>query len=253
MIRAIIADDEPLARAGLREFLELETDVQVIAECRNGSEAVEVIAAEHPDLILLDVQMPGLNGFEVLTAVGAARPPAVILVTAYDRHALEAFEAHALDFLLKPVEAKRFKTAMERARQWLEGGRRDALIDRITSFLEAQRRPGYRERVLVKAAGRIFFVAVADIRRIEARGNYAKIHGARGAHVVRETLQSLEASLDPRTFIRVHRSHLVNLEHVRQFQTSYKGDLAVILDDGTRLPLSRSYREQLEQRLGKLM
>jgi len=241
-----------LARAGLREFLERETDVQLIAECRNGTEAVEVIAAEHPDLVFLDIQMPGLSGFDVLAAVRAELPPAVVFVTAYDRHALQAFDAHALDYLLKPVEAKRFKTAMERVRRWLDGGRGNALIERLESFLDAQRQPGYRQRILVKSAGRLFFVAVAEVRRIEARGNYAKIYTPRGGHVIRETLQSLEAALDPRVFLRVHRSHLVNLEHVRDFQTAYKGDLAVFLDDGTRLPLARAYREQLEQRLGKL-
>jgi two-component system LytT family response regulator len=239
MIRVVIADDEPLAREGLRDFLAEESDVQLVAEACDGNEALAVIDATQPDLVLLDVQMPGMSGIDVVTQL-AARPPAIVFVTAHDAHAVRAFELHAVDYLLKPVRRARFREAMERARQRLSASEQST--DRLAAAIgEIDRGEGPITRFVVKSEGRIRFVA-----------NYVVLHTASDRHMVRETMRSLTDQLDPARFLRIHRSYFVNVDAVREIQHLVKGDLTVVLRGGTALPLSRTYRTGLENRLGRL-
>ncbi|MFW6201358.1 MAG: LytR/AlgR family response regulator transcription factor [Gemmatimonadota bacterium] len=252
MIRTLIVDDEALAREGLRDFLAGEPDAELVGECRNGDEALDAIRAGGVDLVLLDVQMPERDGFEVLKELDESALPAVIFVTAYDRYALDAFRVHAVDYLLKPIERERFRTAMERVRQRLRVQEAEAMNRRILTLLEdLERRENDPGRLLVKGGGRSFFVRIERIDWIEAAGNYATLHAADGDHVVRETMTSLETRLRPFGFARIHRSYIVNLERVREIQPWFKGDHVVILDDGTKLSLTRKYRADLERRLGR--
>jgi two-component system LytT family response regulator len=250
MIRVVIADDEPLAREGLRDFLAEESDVQLVAEACDGNEALAVIDATQPDLVLLDVQMPGMSGIDVVTQL-AARPPAIVFVTAHDAHAVRAFELHAVDYLLKPVRRARFREAMERARQRLSASEQST--DRLAAAIgEIDRGEGPITRFVVKSEGRIRFVRAEDVRYIEAAANYVVLHTASDRHMVRETMRSLTDQLDPARFLRIHRSYFVNVDAVREIQHLVKGDLTVVLRGGTALPLSRTYRTGLENRLGRL-
>jgi len=255
-IRALIVDDEPLARQGIRDLLADEPDVEVAGECGNGAEAVAAVERERPDLLFLDIQLPELDGFGVLRAVGVARAPAVVFVTAFDAHALHAFHVHAVDYLLKPVERDRFRVALRRARALLHAApgdeARGQLDARLAALLDAVgRAPRAERRLLVRADGRAFFLAAPDIDRIEAEGNYARIRARGRSVLVRESLGELERQLDPDRFFRIHRSTIVNADRVREIQTMFKGEHVVITTDGARLSLTRKYRELLEQRLGK--
>ncbi len=244
-------DDEPLAREGIREFLCDEPDVTVVGECRNGLEAVEHIQSVRPDLIFLDVQMPGLDGFGVVAALDQGRLPTIVFVTAYDEYALKAFEVHALDYLLKPIEEERFRATMARVRTHMDQKVGGALNDRLTALLEEmQTRDRYLDRLVVKSSGRVYFVKVQEIDWIEAAGNYARIHVGRDRHVIRKTMAALEGQLAPERFARIHRSTIVNLDRIKEFQPWFEGEHVVILEDGTRLSLSRKYRDRLERRLG---
>lgn len=252
MIRTLIVDDEALAREGLRDFAEAEPDVEVAGECRNGEEAVRAIRDGGVDLVLLDVQMPELGGFDVLKALDGSDLPTVIFVTAYDRYALDAFRVHAVDYLLKPVERERFRTAMDRVRQRLRLERVEEMNRRVLTLLEdLERRENSPGRILVKGSGRSFFVKVERIDWIEAAGNYATLHTGEEDHLVRETMTSLAERLRPFGFARIHRSYIVNLDRVREIQPWFKGDHIVILDNDTKLSLTRKYRAELERRLGR--
>ncbi len=252
MIRTLIVDDESLAREGIREFLESEADVEVIGEASSGSEAIAKITDDKPDLVFLDIQMPEGGGFDVLRGLEPGSvPSALVFVTAHDRYALEAFEAHALDYLLKPVERSRFHQAMERVRAQLQyDGTSEPGLASLVEELRQPRQP-YRERLLVKSAGKITFLKTAEIEWIEATGNYAKLHTATGRHVIRSSMTALEERLDPERFARIHRSTIVNLDRVKEIQPWFKGESVVLLHDGTSLSLSRKYRERLIERLGK--
>jgi two-component system LytT family response regulator len=249
-IRTLIVDDEPLARQRLRKLLDADPDIAVLGECGDGAEAVAALQQLRPDLVFLDVQMPGLDGFAVLKALAGTALPAVIFVTAHDRYALKAFEVHALDYLLKPFDKTRFAAALERAKAQLRQDSTAALSDRLRAMLDAveSRRPA-PERLVVKSAGRIYFVRIADIDWIEAAGNYIRLHVGKDAHLLREPLTALERRLDPARFVRIHRSTIVNLERIRELQPAFHGEYVVILCDGTELALSRSCRDQLEQSL----
>jgi two-component system LytT family response regulator len=250
-IRALIVDDEPLARQRLRALLAGEPDIEVIGECADGSEAVAAIREHEPDLLFLDVQMPKLDGFGVLETVGPEQMPATIFVTAYDRYALQAFEVHALDYLLKPFDRKRFQKALRRARlQFQSGGRPEgeARLQALAEGTKTGRKP--QERLVIKAGGRVFFLKTDEIDWIEAAGNYARVHAGGESHLLRETMGGLEARLDPDKFLRIHRSTIVNIERIQELQPWFHGDYVVILRDGTQLTLSRSYRQKLQEFFG---
>jgi two-component system LytT family response regulator len=254
-IRALIVDDEPLAREGIRELTRAADDVRVIGECTNGRDAVEVIRRERPDLLFLDVQMPEMDGFKVLDAlVEEEMPPVVVFVTAYDEYALRAFEVHALDYLLKPLDPNRFAQALARAREQLELKRKGATSGRIVEMLQEMRsRPEYLDRFLVKSRGRVHFIDAADIDWIEAAGNYVKLHTQDEDHLIRETMAALEERLDPRQFLRIHRSSIVNIDRVNELHPMFNGEYTVVLKDGTELTLSRTYRSKLQGRLGSYL
>jgi len=232
-IRIVIVDDEPLARTSLLALVGRDPEIEVVGECGSGSEAVEKIRALRPDIIFLDVQMPGCDGFDVLEQLGAATPKAVVFVTAYDRYALKAFEAEALDYLLKPFDDARFRRVLERAK---------------TTVRDHQPRPF---RLMIKSAGRVTILGTEDIDWIEAADYYACLHVGGKTHLIRKSLADLEAELEPFLFCRIHRSAIVNLERVAGMQLDANGEYEVLLRDGARLRLSRTYRETLQTKLSR--
>jgi two-component system LytT family response regulator len=233
--------------------LQLKSDpqIEIIGECANGLEAVATIREQPPDLVFLDVQMPGMNGFEVIEAVGVETMPVVIFVTAYDQYALRAFDAQALDYLLKPFEPERFRTALERAKAQL--GRRDTgeISQRLLALLN-DRQPGrkYLERLVIKSAARIFFLSVDEVMWIESADNYVCLHAGRESHLMRDTLNNLESRLDPDQFLRIRHSAIVNLKHVKELQPLFRGEYRIVLRDGAQLTSSRRYRSKLSAVLG---
>jgi two-component system LytT family response regulator len=246
-IRTLIVDDEPLAREWVRNGLQDEPDLEIIGECGDGFEAVKTIAAEKPDLVLLDVQMPGLDGFGVLASVDAADLPAVIFVTAFDRYALKAFEAHAVDYLMKPFSGERLHEAVERARAEIDRSSSKDLKVALHALLEdIQRERAYPEWMLIKKDDRSVFLRVADIDWIESSRNNVRLHVGKEVYVYHETTSGIESRLDPRHFFRIHRSTIVNIERIREMHPWFNGDYAVTLKDGTRLTLSSTYRERLK-------
>lgn len=249
--RALIADDEPLARERLRSLLAAADWVEVVGEAGDGADAIAKIQKFAPDLVFLDIEMPGASGFDVIEAIGAAKMPFVIFVTAYDKYAIKAFDVHAIDYLLKPFDKERFESALARARQQMEHRSGGELERRLLELVQ-DLRPAHRmERFVVKTGGRVFFVRAEDIDWVEAAGNYVKLHAGGEQHLVRETMGALEARLNPDTFYRIHRSHIVNIERVRELQPWFNGEYVVLLKNGTRLTLSRGYREKLQERLGR--
>jgi two-component system LytT family response regulator len=252
-IRALIVDDEPLAREGILIRLKQAPDVEVIGECGNGREAVTVIRREVPDLVFLDIQMPRLDGFGVVEAVGVRQMPHVIFVTAYDEHALRAFEVSALDYLLKPIDGGRFFEALERARSRIRGENLGAVSERLHKMMAALRvERNYLERLSIKSAGRITFLGVDEIDWIEAADNYVQVHAGRESHLLHATMNSLESRLDPNKFLRIHRSAIVNIGRIKELHPMFHGEYRVILIDGTRLTSGRSYRENLQKLLNDL-
>jgi two-component system LytT family response regulator len=256
-IRAIIVDDEPAARRGVRLLLERDRGVDIVGEAADGAEAAELIRRERPDLAFLDVQMPGCDGFETLARVGAAAAPAVVFVTAYDEHALRAFEVNAVDYLLKPYDDARFAAALQRAKVAIRLHQAEGVNTRLSQLLDYLQQGGERplapakaedetsDRILLKSSGEIFFLKAEEIDWIEAEGDYMKFHVGGRAHLMRETMARLEARLDPKRFIRIHRSTIVNLDRLRKLSPSFAGDYAVVLHDGTQLKLSRGYHERI--------
>jgi len=257
-VRTLIVDDERMARKRILTLLAADADVDVVGECTNGRDAVATIAAEQPDLVFLDIQMPELDGFGVVQAVGVQRMPVTVFVTAFDQHALRAFEAHALDYLTKPFDRERFETSLGRAKQQVQlraaansartaaEDREPALNARLVALLsDMERRQQYAERLMVKNAGRVLFLRVEEIDWIEAAGSYVRLHVGRDGHLLHEGIAALMNRLDPSRFARVHRSTIVNLDRVREMQPWFHGDAVAILRDGTRLQVSRTYREAL--------
>jgi two-component system, LytTR family, response regulator len=250
-IDTLIVDDEPLARDRVKRFLRDEQDIRIIGECGNGREAIAAIKQNRPDLVFLDIQMPEKNGFEVVKALDAKTMPAVIFVTAYDQYALQAFDVHALDYLLKPFNRDRLHKAVAHARSQIDARRIGQLDERLTSLikdLKTDRK--YLERLVVKSVGRVFFLKVDEIDYIEAAGNYVKLHSGRESHMIRETMNGIEAKLDPDRFLRIHRSTVVNIDRIKELHPMFSGDYAVILRNGTELALSRNYRERLLELFG---
>jgi two-component system, LytTR family, response regulator len=249
--RVIVADDEPLARERLRMLLGEEGWVEIVAECQDGQETIAAIQAHQPDLVFLDVQMPGATGFDVIEAVGPSRMPPVVFVTAYDRYAPRAFDVRALDYLLKPFDRDRFQQALGRARQQLQQHSQGELERQLLELVNDLREPPQKvDRFVVKSGGRVYFVRTDEIDWIEAAGNYVKLHVGPEAHLLRETMTAIEAQLDPDVFFRIHRCHIVNIDRVQELQPWFNGEYVVCLRTGARLTLSRGYREKLQQRLG---
>jgi two-component system LytT family response regulator len=243
-IRVLIVDDEPIARRGVRLQLKGDQEVEIIGECANGLEAVAAIQKLEPDLVFLDVQMPEMDGFEVIEAVGVERMPRVIFVTAYDQYTLRAFEVHALDYLLKPFDRERFLKALNHARSSLERGEFNRQLIRLLDDRLAARKP--LERLVIKSGGRIYFLNVEEVDWIEAADNYVELHVGRESHLLRETISGLAARLDPSLFLRIRHSTMVNLERVKELRPLFRGEYLIILRDGTELTSSRRYRKNLD-------
>ena len=268
LIRVLIVDDEPLARRGIRVRLERMAGIEVIGECENGDEAVTAIEDLRPDLVFLDVQMPVLDGFGVVEALGPDSMPITIFVTAYNEHALRAFEAHALDYLLKPIDDERFERAVARARLRIEQAQQSELGRRLASvmaeFGAASERippsPQGRDpaegaapvrRFVVSSLGRLTVVPAEEVDWVEAAGNYVSVHVGKAIYLLRESMAEMERKLDPERFVRIHRSTIVNIEKVNTLEPYFNREFIVTLRDGTKLKLSRSYRDRLDALLGR--
>jgi two-component system, LytTR family, response regulator len=248
-IRAVIVDDEPLARKRIHDLLREDPEVEIIGECGTGSAAMELLEREKPNLLFLDVQMPEIDGFELLEAAEGS-VPAVIFVTAYDKYALRAFDAQAVDYLLKPFNESRFQQALQRAKEKIckaTGGQMNAELLSLLKDVQTGRKPA--ERLVIKSGGRVLFLKATEIDYVEAAGNYLNLYVGKETHLIRETMQSLEARLDPDRFLRIHRSTIVNLERIKELQPWFGGEYVVILRDGRKLTLSRTYRARVQQLL----
>ena len=248
-IKALIVDDEPLARSMTRRMLDGHSNIELVGECESGEEAGAAIRILKPDLVFLDVQMPGLDGFAVIESLASERLPQIVFITAYDQYAVRAFDVHALDYLLKPFDRERFEQALRRAVRQIETEKGGEAHERILSML-AGREPRYLERFIIKTEGRVFFLKADEIEWIEAEGNYVLLHTDGKGHLFREAISSLEAKLDPRKFQRVGRSAIVNLDSIRELQPWFRGDYKIILHDGTELKLSHRFRDNLNKYLG---
>ncbi len=255
-LRVLIVDDEPAARRGLRLLLGEQPGYVVVGEAAHVDEAAAAARALHPDILLLDVQMPGRDGFDLLRILGPEAVPAVIFITAYDEHAVRAFEVNAVDYLLKPFADARFYGALARARETVRQRRTGAVnerLNRLLLHLEQEAPPAaetrgtpFSDRILIKSSGEILFLKVQDVDWVEAEGDYMVFHAGGKSHLLRETMSRLEERLDPRRFVRIHRSTIVNIDRVRKLTPSFAGEYAVVLEDGTKLKLSRSYHDRLQ-------
>ncbi|MEO8199648.1 MAG: LytTR family DNA-binding domain-containing protein [Gemmatimonadota bacterium] len=258
-LRVLVVDDEPLARSGVAALARRDEEIDIIGECGNGLSAVDAIRRLAPDLVLLDVQMPEMNGFEVLEMIGPEKMPAVIFITAYDQFAVKAFEVNAVDYLLKPFDDERFQAAMNRAKRTFRENQVGALSQQLLGLLKstgsassaeipvASSPQGFITRLVVKNAGKVLFVRSEEIDWIEAADYYVKLHIAKKSHLLRETMSALEEKLDPARFFRVHRSAIVNLDRVVEIQPYFHGEHILLLEDGSKLKLSRARKEKLEQ------
>ena len=252
-ISALIIDDEPLARQRVRRLLEADPEVDLLGECGDGIEAIETIRTKHPDLIYLDVQMPEVDGFDVLKPFTADEVPLVIFVTAYDEHAVKAFEVHALDYLLKPFEDAKFRSALQRAKDQLHLEQRGESIRRVLDLIGERRgTPGGIKRIMIRSGGHISFLRTADVDWIEAQGDYVSLHSQGKRHLVRENIGALEEQLKPESFVRIHRSTIVQINRIKELQPLFHGDYTIVLIDGTRLTMSRSFREKFFQRVSNV-
>jgi two-component system, LytTR family, response regulator len=234
-IRTLLVDDELLARSNLTVLLRADPEIEIVGECGSGMEGLEQIRSQKPDLVFLDVEMPECDGFDVLELLGGNLPPAIVFVTAYDQYALRAFEAGALDYLLKPFDNARFERALGRAK------------DRLRQPQEGRRR---NDRLVIKSVGQVLFLKLSEIDWIEAADYYACLHVGAQSHLLRRSMNELDGELDPALFCRIHRSTIVNLDRVRGLKSGEDGEHEVLLENGTKLRLSRSYRKQLQSRLG---
>jgi two-component system LytT family response regulator len=259
-IRTLVVDDEPLAREGMLGLLAGDPEIEVVGACANGKEALAAVRRLHPSLLFLDVQMPEMDGFQVLEALGDSAP-VVVFVTAYDQYALRAFEMHALDYLLKPFDDERFDKALKRAKTQVRQEQADSLSRRLMAMLETYRGGGVREgeqeanevgpgsyltRLAIRSSGRVVFLKTEEIDWIGAADYYVELHAAGKAHLLREPMARLEEKLDPKRFLRIHRSAIINVDRVREVRTSPLGERFVLLADGTKLKLSRSRRDKLQ-------
>jgi two-component system LytT family response regulator len=247
----LLSDDETLARERLRGLLEEEADLQIVAECGDGKSAIALIKREKPDLVFLDIQMPEIDGFGVVSALREEPMPLTIFVTAYDRYAMKAFEVHALDYLLKPVVKERLSEALDHARKQLQQPAEPMFQRRVLDLLaDLDSQKNAPQRIVIKADGEIVCLKPAEIDWAESAGNYVCLHVGANTHILRETITSLETRLGHRQFMRVHRSTLVNVDRIKTLRPSLYGDYAILLRDGTKLTLSRGFRESVLRRLG---
>jgi two-component system, LytTR family, response regulator len=246
--KVLIVDDEPISRLRLRRLLALEPECDVIGECENGREAVRALERVSVDLLFLDVQMPEMDGFEVVSAIARSHP-LIIFTSAYDEYALKAFEVHAFDYLLKPFDRRRFREAVQRARTQLTQAKSNVPGDLLTLFGNLATARTAPDRIAIRNNGRVIFLKLSDIDWIEAADNYVCLHSGRETHILRETMSELESRLDPARFIRVHRSAIVNMDRIKELQPWFRGDYKVVLSDGTELTLTKNHREKLESRL----
>ena len=250
MLRVVIVDDEPPARARLRRLVKTHDAVEIVAECGDGAAAVQAIESVRPDLVLLDVQMPELDGFEVLRTLDMAPLPAVIFVTAFDKYALRAFEVHALDYVVKPVDATRFDRALSHARQRIT--ERQSAAEGLTNLIrELARDRVHLTRIPVRTEGRVKVIDLADVDWLSAADNYVTLHVGRHEYLVRDTLSALEQRLDANDFVRVHRSSIVRLDRISELVPDLHGDYRIRLKNGTEVALSRTYRARVEDRFGR--
>jgi two-component system LytT family response regulator len=253
-LRVVVADDEPIGRHRLVRLLQAEPETEVVAACADGEEAVEAIREHTPDVVLLDIQMPHLDGFEVVAALGEAAQPAVIFVTAHDQYALRAFEVHAFDYLLKPVDQDRLREALGRAVAPTGRTPQGSTTRRILTLLEelnARERTRGRDRLVVRTPERAFFLRSETIDWIEAAGKFVHLHVGRTVHPLRESMAELEQELDPARFLRISRSVIVNIDRIQEIQPWFQGDYVLILTDGTRLTSTRGYRDNMRRLLGR--
>ncbi len=266
-ISILIIDDEALARKRIRRLIESEDDISIIGECFSGSDAVECIQEKSPDLIFLDVQMPELNGFEVLEKLNPDSLPIIIFVTAYDNYALKAFDVHAIDYLLKPFDDERFYLALQRARDQITSTKNDTIKQKLLNLLgdlkgsltqsgnsdvtTLNQNHAYLDRICVKSAGSIYFVKTDEIERIKAAGKYLELKVKNQEHLIRQTMNQVESKLDPNQFLRIHRSTIINIDHIKKLQHWHKAQYAVILRNGEQLISSNSYRKNLERILNQ--
>ena len=247
-IRVLIVDDEPVARRGLLRLLAPEQDIDVVGECGDGASAIAAIHTLKPDLVFLDVQMPEIDGFGVIEAIGGHRMPAVVFVTAFDQHAVRAFDAQAIDYVLKPVDPERFRRALQRARSPLAQPD-DTFVRRVSEALrQIDRRelPPYPTRLAIRSEGRVRLLDIADVDRIVAAGNYAEVLAGGKPHLLRETMTSLESRLDPQRFVRISRAAIVAIAQIREVQPLFNGDFVVLLKNGAQVNGSRRYRAALD-------
>jgi len=259
-VRALIVDDERIARQTLRLLLEDDPEIVIVGECGGGSEAIEALRRESPDLVFLDIQMPGVNGVEVIRRLRPSEVPEIVFVTAFDEFAIQAFELHALDYLLKPFSDERFREALQRAKKRIgekemqkAGTNLAALLEGLGTRMASAKGQSSTERFLsrfvVKSPGRVDIVSVDEVDWIEAQGNYARLHGPERGHLLRETMSSLERLLSPDVFIRIHRSTIVRLDRIRSLRPLENGDYQITLDGGKQLVVSRSYRDRVLKKL----
>ncbi len=256
-IRTLLVDDEPLARRTLSLLLKNDPEITIIGECSNGFEAIEAIRRDRPDLLFLDIQMPEMDGFEVLKAAGPDFAAVIVFVTAYDQFAVKAFEAQALDYVLKPFDDERFEQAVKRAKSHIHHNRSADINRRLLEWMASHQatspgsteKPHYLQRLSVKSGGRIQFLKVTEIEWIEASDQYVLLHVAGRQHLLRDSLNRLETQLDPDQFFRVHRSALVNLDFVCELELNENGDGTIVLSNRTSIKLSRSRREKFEEAL----
>lgn len=245
-IRTLIVDDMLLARNRVKRYLSADPEIEIIGECSDGHEAITTIAELQPQLIFLDVQMPEVDGFEVLAALDPVDRPEVIFITAYDQFALRAFDVHALDYLLKPFDQERFERAVKRAKEQINRKPQNSLDGRLEALLKDIRsEPKYLKRLAVKTAGRTIFLLTEEIDWIETAGNYLKLQAGNESHLIRERMNQIETRLDPRKFVRIHRSTVVNIDRIKELQPLFNGDQIVVLRDGRQLTMSRTYRDKV--------
>jgi two-component system LytT family response regulator len=250
-IRCLVIDDEPLARQRVHDLLAAEEGFEIVGDCEDGIEALRTIPSLRPDVVFLDVQMPGLDGFDVLSELEEGARPAVVFVTAFDSYAVRAFDACALDYLLKPLEAERFQAALRRLRRSLAGGG-EAETERLRTLMaRLERDQKQLQRIVIKSSERIFFIETADVDWFEASGNYVRLHTGPQSHLVRMTMQSLEERLDARQFARIHRGTIVNVGRIRTLHRLFRGEYDVTMESGTTLRLQRAYRGKLKEAIGE--
>lgn len=244
----LIVDDESHARERLKKYIKSDQDLSISGECSNGVEAVKIIKKKNPDLVFLDVQMPQMDGLGVIETVGAKQMPVTIFVTAYDRFAIQAFKVNAMDYLLKPVAKDRFEESVNRAKEYFSKNENNEINKRMLDLLQEMRpQKQFIDRIMVKTSDRMYLVKVEDIDWIEADDNYAKLHVGNKYHLLRQTMKSLEDTLDPGIFLRIHRSVIVNMDRIKEIQQWFNNEYTVILKDGTELTMSRGYKDKAKE------